>query len=195
MANTKSKRTPEEQAAFERCEEKAREVKEAKRERDSALEDIAGGDCAVLLGDDAQVLFLVRSYVGARERVRRLEAELGQMQAEYKSNADEGEGMSRRKMSPAPARRASEPRGTAATRASGEPAAPADESTRYYRLQDVQKMFGVSRKTLKRWIYSGKISAVKLGIPREEWGQHGGAPWKVSHEEIENFKRRSESAT
>jgi len=53
---------------------------------------------------------------------------------------------------------------------------------RHYKLAEVAEMFSVGRSTLKRWIYSGKIKAVKFG------GDEGGAPWRISEAELKRFR-------
>ena len=49
---------------------------------------------------------------------------------------------------------------------------------RYYKLADLEEMFSISRKTLKRHIYSGKLRAEKLG----------GRDWFVSEEALIKYR-------
>ena len=59
--------------------------------------------------------------------------------------------------------------------------------TKFYKASEVETLLGVSKSTLKRWIKSKKIKAVKFGPDVE------GNPWNVSEEEVERIKReRSE---
>jgi putative resolvase len=53
-----------------------------------------------------------------------------------------------------------------------------DDVERQYKLVEVQKILGVSRATLKRWIYDGKMKAVKIG-----------AHWRVSESEVRRFTK------
>jgi hypothetical protein len=60
----------------------------------------------------------------------------------------------------------------------------ADGGERHYKLHELEKLFSVSRKTLKRWIYTGKLEAVKQG------SVEGGAPWYVSETALRNFRKK-----
>jgi len=51
---------------------------------------------------------------------------------------------------------------------------------KFYRISDVEKMLSVSKSTLKRWIKSGKIKAVRFGNP-----------WKISESALEEFKKKN----
>ncbi len=53
---------------------------------------------------------------------------------------------------------------------------------RYFKLSEVEKVFSVSRETLKRWIYAKKIRAQKFN-----------GSWRISESDIEEFKSRSVS--
>ena len=55
---------------------------------------------------------------------------------------------------------------------------------RYYNFRELEKLMGVSRSTLKRWVYEGKLTAVKQGR------QSGGAPWYVSETSLHNFREK-----
>lgn len=50
---------------------------------------------------------------------------------------------------------------------------------RFFKLAEVEQMLSVSRATLKRWIYSGKIRAQKFN-----------SSWRISEASIEEFKNR-----
>lgn len=47
------------------------------------------------------------------------------------------------------------------------------------KLSEVETILSISRATLKRWIYSGKIRASKLG-----------QSWRISEAEVEAFQAR-----
>lgn len=64
-----------------------------------------------------------------------------------------------------------------------------DPEEKFYKLHEVEEMLSVSRATLKRWIYRGKIRAVKLGIPESEWKDNAGVPWRISASALAEFKR------
>lgn len=57
---------------------------------------------------------------------------------------------------------------------------------RHYKLNDLEKLLGVSRRTLKRWIYTGKLAAVKLG------SEDGGTPWYVSESALTAFRQKND---
>jgi len=59
-------------------------------------------------------------------------------------------------------------------------------SERYYKLREIQQMLGVSRRTVKQWIYDGKLKASK---PSE--GTSKGAPWFVAASDLEDFRRET----
>jgi len=62
---------------------------------------------------------------------------------------------------------------------------PTDGCERHYKLQELEKLLAVSRKTLKRWIYTGKLVGVKQG------SADGGAPWYVSETALRNFRKKN----
>ena len=49
-------------------------------------------------------------------------------------------------------------------------------STRLYTLTEVEKILGVSHRTLLRWVTEGKIEAVKIG-----------SRWKVSEDTLKRI--------
>jgi excisionase family DNA binding protein len=63
---------------------------------------------------------------------------------------------------------------------------PNSNSERYYRLAEIEKMLGVSRRTVKQWIYDKKLRATK---PSE--GESKGAPWFVSASDLAEFRRKN----
>jgi hypothetical protein len=62
---------------------------------------------------------------------------------------------------------------------------PNGPEERYYKLHELEKILSVSRPTLKRWIYTGKLTAVKLGGSDE-----GATPWYVSEGSLLAFRQR-----
>jgi excisionase family DNA binding protein len=56
-----------------------------------------------------------------------------------------------------------------------------------YRLAEVEQALGVSRPTVKRWIYQGKLRAQKLG------GGGTGSPWYVSESALTEFREQQGS--
>lgn len=56
-----------------------------------------------------------------------------------------------------------------------------DNSVRFYKLAEVGDRLHVSRATLKRWIYEGRMKAVKFG------NASGCDPWHIPHSELERF--------
>lgn len=62
-----------------------------------------------------------------------------------------------------------------------------NRTERFYRLAEVEKMFGVSRRTVKQWIYDKKLEAQKLS---ERGDSYKGAPWFVSESAIRRFREK-----
>jgi excisionase family DNA binding protein len=55
---------------------------------------------------------------------------------------------------------------------------------KFYKTAEVETILAISKSTLKRWIKSGKIRAVKFG-PNVE-----GNPWHISEAELERVKAK-----
>jgi excisionase family DNA binding protein len=51
----------------------------------------------------------------------------------------------------------------------------------FYKLSEVCEILGTSRRTVLRWIYEGKLKAIKLG---------GGRVWRVRESELRRFMRQ-----
>lgn len=61
---------------------------------------------------------------------------------------------------------------------------PGSASERFFKLAEVQKMLNVSRRTVKRWIYDGKLKAVK------PTGNAQSSPWFVPESALKEFRRK-----
>jgi excisionase family DNA binding protein len=57
-----------------------------------------------------------------------------------------------------------------------------ENEEKHYKVREVEKMLGVSRSTMKRWIRLKKIRAVKFG-----------SNWRISESAIAEFKAKAES--
>jgi excisionase family DNA binding protein len=55
---------------------------------------------------------------------------------------------------------------------------------KHYRASEVEKMLGVSHSTMKRWIRTKKIRAVKFG-----------SNWRISESAIAEFKEKAAQNT
>ena len=53
-----------------------------------------------------------------------------------------------------------------------------------YKTSEVEAILKISKSTLKRWIKSGKIRAMKFGANVE------GNPWHISETELERVKQK-----
>lgn len=52
---------------------------------------------------------------------------------------------------------------------------------KHYKISEVEKLLGVSRSTMKRWIRTKKIQAVKFG-----------SNWRISESALAAFKKNAE---
>lgn len=60
-----------------------------------------------------------------------------------------------------------------------------ESEERYFKLAEVEEILSVSRSTLKRWIKSKKIKAVKFG------DDVSGNPWRITATDLEAFKTKN----
>lgn len=65
-----------------------------------------------------------------------------------------------------------------------EPMTSKKAEEKLYRTAEVEAILKISKSTLKRWIKSGKIRAVKFGANVE------GNPWHISETELERVKQK-----
>lgn len=60
-----------------------------------------------------------------------------------------------------------------------------DENETYYLIGDVEKLLKASNSTVKRWIRSGRLHAVKFGDDVK------GVPWRITAKALEDFKKKN----
>ena len=58
-----------------------------------------------------------------------------------------------------------------------------ESGEKLYKLAELETLLSASRKTIKRWIYAGKLDAEKLGAGPN-------APWRVSASAIRRFREQ-----
>lgn len=56
---------------------------------------------------------------------------------------------------------------------------------KHYFIAEVEELLRASKSTVKRWIASGKLRAVKFGDDVK------GNPWRISESALEDFKRQN----
>jgi excisionase family DNA binding protein len=59
------------------------------------------------------------------------------------------------------------------------------QDEKYYVIAEIEEMLKASNSTVKRWIASGKLRAVKFGEDVK------GNPWRISESALEDFKKKN----